>query len=185
MLTMQHATQVIEGTNLKLNIGSGSRPKNGYINVDILPLPGVDVVCDLDGGKLPFKDNSVIEICGDHVLEHVKNLVPLMQELYRICAPDAKMHFRFPYYTSETAFKDPTHVRYLNERTFSYFSRKAQKQENLPDYDLNIDFDVLGFGYLYHKRIFALPFMRSFLKRYFWNIVKTMTVSLQAKKPVR
>ncbi len=177
-------TKIAGKKGLKLNLGSSSRPIEGFLNVDILPLPGVDIVCDLEQ-PLPFEDNSVTQICGNHIVEHMKNLVPLMKELYRICEDGATLQFRIPYYTSESAFKDPTHVRFIGEKTFSYFSRKAQKYENLPDYDLHVDFDIERFQYMYYKRWFALPILRTFLKRYCWNIVKTMTVSLRVIKPPR
>ncbi len=170
--------------DLRLNLGSGSRRKEGFLNVDILALPGVDVVCDLEK-QLPFEDNSVIEVYGEHVLEHIEGFVPLMTELYRICKDGAALNFRIPYLTSESAFKDPTHRRFISERTFSYFSRAAQDKEGLPEYNLPMDFEIAGFDYMYHKRIFALPILRTFLKRYCWNIVKTMVVSLRAVKPAR
>lgn len=170
--------------NLRLNIGSGQRKKDGFLNVDVLSLPGVDVVCDLEK-PLPFEDNSVVEIHGEHILEHIDNFIPLLSELYRICSNNAVMNFRIPYYTSESAFKDPTHKRFISERTFSYFSRNAQKKEGLPEYNLPMDLEILGFDYLYHHRIFALPILRTFLKRYCWNIVKTMVVALRVIKPAR
>lgn len=182
-LMLEHTSNASR-TGIRLNLGSGSRPIQGYTNVDILPMPGVDVVCDLEV-RLPFDDNSVMEVTGEHVLEHINNFVPLMQELHRICANGAELHFRIPYYTSESAFKDPTHVRYMSERTFSYFSRRAQKDEHLPDYNLDMDFEILGFDYLYHRRWFALPIVRTVLKRYCWNIVKTMIVALRVVKPTR
>lgn len=180
-----HLPQHLQGKkDIRLHIGAGERKREGFVNIDILPLSGVDIVCDLNG-TLPLEDNSVIEVYGEHILEHIENFVPLMGELYRVCNDGAVLNFRIPYYTSESAFKDPTHRRFICERTFSYFSRKAQKDEGLPQYSLPFDFEILGFAYLYHKRWFALPFLRTILKRYCWNVVKTMHISLRVVKPAR
>ncbi|MFY0613145.1 MAG: hypothetical protein JXQ99_16560 [Hyphomicrobiaceae bacterium] len=54
--------------NLRVNIGCGHIPLDGYINVDMRDLPGVDVVADVGG--LPFEPDSVQELFSAHVLEH-------------------------------------------------------------------------------------------------------------------
>src|SRR4051812_38064813 len=53
-----------------LNLGCGSRPLQGFVNVDLLKAPGVDVVADVSG-PLPFDDGSVDLIYASHVLEHL------------------------------------------------------------------------------------------------------------------
>ena len=53
---------------IRLNLGSGHLPLDGYINVDSRDLPGVDIVADV--GRLPFEGGAVAEITSAHVLEH-------------------------------------------------------------------------------------------------------------------
>jgi len=53
---------------LRLNLGCGHVPLEGYLNVDRRQLPGVDVVSDLD--NLPFGQGELDEIFSAHVLEH-------------------------------------------------------------------------------------------------------------------
>lgn len=57
-----------DGAAPRLNIGCGHLPVEGYINVDMRELPGVDVVAAVD--DLPFDPGSVGEIFSSHVLEH-------------------------------------------------------------------------------------------------------------------
>jgi SAM-dependent methyltransferase len=46
------------------------RPLEGFVNVDLLEAPGVDVVADVSG-RLPFDDGSVDLLYASHVLEHL------------------------------------------------------------------------------------------------------------------
>lgn len=55
---------------LRLNLGSGSMPIPGFVNIDALPTaPGVDLVHDISQ-PLPFMDGTVDLIYASHVLEH-------------------------------------------------------------------------------------------------------------------
>ncbi len=42
-----------------LNLGSGSDVAPDEIGVDLLPLPNVGVVCNLDAYPLPFRTDSI------------------------------------------------------------------------------------------------------------------------------
>jgi len=53
---------------LRLNLGAGHVALDGYVNVDMRELPGVDIVARLD--DLPVEPHSVVEIFSSHVLEH-------------------------------------------------------------------------------------------------------------------
>lgn len=53
---------------LRLNVGCGHVPLEGYVNVDMREVPGVDVVATVD--DLPFADGEIVEISSTHVLEH-------------------------------------------------------------------------------------------------------------------
>ncbi len=56
-----------EGT-LKVNLGAGHLPLDGYVNVDMRPLPEIDVVASID--DLPFGPGTLAEISSAHTLEH-------------------------------------------------------------------------------------------------------------------
>lgn len=53
---------------LRLNLGCGHIPLDGYINIDGRSLPGVDIRADVD--RLPFEAGEVTEIYSAHLLEH-------------------------------------------------------------------------------------------------------------------
>jgi SAM-dependent methyltransferase len=67
----------------RLNLGCGPRPLAGFVNVDLLEGPGVDVVADISG-SLPFGDGEATLIYASHVLEHLPTLqVPVVLREWR------------------------------------------------------------------------------------------------------
>ena len=54
--------------SLRLNLGCGGVPLDGYINVDTRELPGVDLIAE--AGNLPVEPGTVREIHSAHLLEH-------------------------------------------------------------------------------------------------------------------
>jgi SAM-dependent methyltransferase len=57
-----------EADTLRLNLGCGHIPLDGFINVDMRELPGVDVIAE--AGDLPFEPGTVREIASAHLVEH-------------------------------------------------------------------------------------------------------------------
>jgi len=74
----------IQRRQILLGIGCGTNKKQGYIGIDRVKLPGVDVVCDIED-RLPFKDNTVDGIRVIQVLEHVRDLIFVLEEFWRVC----------------------------------------------------------------------------------------------------
>jgi ubiquinone/menaquinone biosynthesis C-methylase UbiE len=107
---------------VRLDIGCGRSKFKGTLGVDLVALPGVDVVADLTRG-LPFKDSSISEIYTSHTLEHVDNLTAVMEELWRVCKPNALVHIWVPHASCPfVTWIDPTHRRGMTIETFSYFN---------------------------------------------------------------
>lgn len=98
---------------MRLNLGCGADPKDGFVNVDFEYLPGTDIVADLSlPGSLPdVADDSVSEFLAVHFLEHLAQPLDFMQEMWRVAEPDATFVLATPYGSSDDAWEDPTHVR--------------------------------------------------------------------------
>lgn len=69
---------------LKLNLGSNCVRIQGFLNVDLVPHPNVDVVCNAI--KLPYQDNEVDEIYSSHLIEHFHyhDGLKALKEWYRV-----------------------------------------------------------------------------------------------------
>ncbi|MEI6843440.1 MAG: methyltransferase domain-containing protein [bacterium] len=162
---------------MKINLGSGKRRMEGYTNLDILPLENVDIVCDLNKG-IPLEENSVDEVFANHFLEHIKNLPYMMEEIYRVCKDGAVVDIRCPYFKSNGAFKDPTHVVFITENTFDYFNKEYTEGGKLPDYGFKCNFKVEKISYIWHSRRMKFVPFKSFLRRYVWNIAHSICFRL-------
>lgn len=121
---------LVKKQGIRLDIGGGNNPNPGFINIDILPLPRVDIVWDLEvtpwkiNGK-EFPAESVQMATASHVLEHINPhkgvFIAFMDEIWRIMKPDGLFTFVVPHASSPGFQQDPTHVNMINETTMHYF----------------------------------------------------------------
>ena len=107
---------------VKLNLGSGTDIRPDYVNLDIAPLAGVDVVHDLSELPLPFEDGSFEEVLCKDVLEHL-DYVPVLRELHRILRPGGRLVVEAPHFSSPAVYIDPTHRTAFSVETLGFFCR--------------------------------------------------------------
>lgn len=104
-----------------IDIGCGDRKQIPQaIGVDKREGPEVDIVTNLENA-LPFQDNSTDHLFAVHVLEHVHNLIGLMNDIHRVLRPSGVLHVLVPHWKDVIAVADPTHVRFFDIPTFQYF----------------------------------------------------------------
>ena len=158
-----------------VDIGCGANKLNGAFGLDRRKEPGVDIICDFEHA-VPLKTNSVDVVYMSHIMEHIRDLIPFMEEVYRVCRSEAEVRVIVPYYTSRGAFRDPTHVRYITEDTFQYF-------ESPTDYGAKTNFRIEKIVFDMRKpfRYFPKYFQKRF-RRYLWNVVDNMNVTLRVVK---
>ena len=108
---------------MKINLGSGGRPLDGYVNVDVNKNASrVDVVWDLDKYPWPFEDGTVDEVFMDQCLEHLDDHNRAMKEIYRILKTGGIARISVPHFTWQFAFHDPTHKHFYGYNTFFYYA---------------------------------------------------------------
>jgi len=81
----------------KVNLGCGSYPLEGYINVDIRESVKPDVVADILKG-LPFETDSIDEVSCSEFLEHFtpKQVTEVIREIARILKTNGVFEFGLP-----------------------------------------------------------------------------------------
>ncbi|HEY0781531.1 MAG TPA: methyltransferase domain-containing protein [Thermoanaerobaculia bacterium] len=79
----------------RLHVGSGKARLEGWVNLDVQALPGVDVVADVTQG-LQYSD--VEAIYAEHFLEHlaIDDAVAFLAEAHRALAPGAWLRLSTP-----------------------------------------------------------------------------------------
>jgi len=121
------------GQGLRLNLGCGLRRRDGFFGIDHVQLPDTDILADLNEPLSRLPDGSVAEIYTRHTLEHVRELLPLMAEIHRVCRPDARIEIVVPHFSNPYFYSDPTHVRHFGLYTFFYFAdEEDQPQRKVP-----------------------------------------------------
>ncbi|SDD36111.1 methyltransferase domain-containing protein [Actinokineospora iranica] len=104
-------------TPVILDIGCGdTKQYPDSIGVDLRAARDVDVVADLRDG-LPFPDASADRVFAVHVLEHLVDFLPLVDECHRVLRPGGILHVLSPWWRYVNAVADPTHVRLLDVQT--------------------------------------------------------------------
>ena len=107
---------------MKIDLGCGRFKKEGYFGIDVLRLPGVDLVCDCNQ-VIPLEDNIAEEINATDFLEHVNNdkRIHIMTEIWRLLKPGGIFTSRTPSTDGRGAFMDPTHYAFWNINSFLYY----------------------------------------------------------------
>lgn len=124
----------------KLNIGCGHDYKEGWVNVDKSRFVKADVYMDVDSDLwVPSNHNKASEIYMSHLLEHTKNPLFVMEQLWLVSKPDAKLVVRVPYGSSDNAWEDQTHTRPYFIGSFAYFSQMYYKGA---DYGYRGDWEI-------------------------------------------
>jgi hypothetical protein len=131
------------GRPIRLNLGVGRRPRDGYYGLDMIEMPGVDLVADLNEPLSALPDNSVEAVFTHHTFEHIVNLLPLLKEIHRIVIPNGTVEVVVPHFSNPYGYSDPTHVRFFGLYTFWYFADEAdQPRRKVPAFYLPERFAV-------------------------------------------
>ena len=108
------------GTRM-LEIGVGQRPVWPQSEtLDINPRSKATYIHDLNVFPYPFEDNTFDYIVAEHVLEHVKPILPVLDELHRIIKPTGQLRIEVPHFTSYHYWMDPTHQTPFGIGTLDY-----------------------------------------------------------------
>jgi SAM-dependent methyltransferase len=114
-----------QGLPVILDLGCGTRKVPGAFGIDVASLPGVDLVHDLEVTPYPLPGTCADTIHLSHVLEHLADPLPVLEEVWRLARPDGQVFIRTPHYSGMFAWVDPTHRRTFSSQSFHYFGENA------------------------------------------------------------
>lgn len=172
---------------MKLNLGCGTDVKAGWVNLDLFPLKGVDVVHDLKNFPWPFKDDSVEEIIMVHIIEHLPDTVKVMEEVWRIMKDGGLLNITLPYWNSEDFLTDPTHIKMFGNKTFEFFDPSSSYYQKR-SYYTKAKFKIVKKSYttcILNRYLKVPPTLsRAFeiLSMFFGNVIQVMDIELAAVK---
>ncbi|HUK05536.1 MAG TPA: methyltransferase domain-containing protein [Burkholderiales bacterium] len=109
-----------------VDLGCGRDKLAGAVGVDFAGNAQADVRHDLDVYPYPFPDGSFEVVVLRNVIEHVRNVVGLMEEIHRIGADGADVLVTTPHFSSLYSYQDPTHVRHLALDSLDYFTERTR-----------------------------------------------------------
>ncbi|MDE3058841.1 MAG: class I SAM-dependent methyltransferase [Bacteroidota bacterium] len=172
-----------------LDVGCGMRKRAGAVGIDINPRSCADVIHDLNVTPYPFPEDRFEEIVCDNVLEHVDDVVKVMEELYRIAKPDARMTIIVPFYVHRNANTDPTHKHFFGVHSFDYFVEGTAHSDfryssaRLELLSVEFDRDLKGHWFDKIFRFFANR-KKDFYENRLANIfpMRNLTFTLRVKK---
>lgn len=120
-----------------LDLGCGSTPRNpfganNFYGVDLFEQNDEKIkVADLAVNPIPFENDTFDFITAYDFIEHVPRViyspsrsfpfVNLMNEIFRCLKPGGYFLSHTPAYPYSPLFRDPTHVNYITEETFSIY----------------------------------------------------------------
>lgn len=170
-------------SDMRLHLACGRAKLPGFVGVDLVPLPGVvDVVQDLTKFPWPFPDNCAAEIVMRNILEHLPDTLPVMEEVWRIAKPGARVNVLVPYYNSPGAWGDPTHRRAFNEETFDYMAPSGEKPLSAYNYYTHARFRVTSLDARQNRWLKQLPARVRWTLAHHFATVHTLDFQLEAVK---
>jgi SAM-dependent methyltransferase len=104
-----------------LDVGCGNKKIPGAVGIDLVAGTQADIVHDLNVTPWPLEDNTFEFVRLWSVLEHLRDVVAVVNEVYRVSKPGATVIIGTPHFSSVNAYTDPTHQHLLSASFMDYF----------------------------------------------------------------
>lgn len=187
----------------KLNLGSGLKKYDGFLNVDKSPLNNPDQVVDLEQLPWPWEDNEFDHIVAKDILEHLGNtgedFIKILKEMYRVSTTGAIWEVIVPHWRCDTALDDLTHKRLITFNMFNMFNKRLQfekahngEADSLLSFENDIDIEVcdvqFDYTHVWQERMRAGQVTEEeliFALNHYNNVAVSTRLLIQVHKPGR
>ncbi len=161
---MTGMTQTLDVRPLHIELGCGTSKRNPQaVGIDILDVPGVDVVGDALEVLRGLPDGSVESVYSEHFMEHIDAPRDLLAECARVLRPGGEFRAVMPHFSNPAFYSDPTHSSFFGLYTFSYWVAKSPFTRGVPQYEAPLPFEIVS---VRHRFKSARPFyVRHALKK--------------------
>ena len=137
-----------------LDIGCGQNkyisenPKDTVIGLDKVKNVSPDCYHDLKtGNPLPFENDYFDKIVFNGSIEHLDNIVYVLEESHRVSKHGAIIYIYTIHYSSVYAMRDPTHKQHMAWQSFDYFTNERDDHMNFySDAHFKMIHREIGFG---------------------------------------
>lgn len=165
-------------TTKKLNMGCGSRIKEGWDNVDIQSGPKIKYCFNFNEFPYPIPSDSYNHINLEDVLEHLDRPDKVMMELWRISTHGAIIDIKVPHYTNKGAYNHLQHSHFFNEQCF------FQLEDQFSVIDKNNKFEIKELNIVPTRIGKYIPsWFRNKLSLFINGLHSSIEVSIKVNKP--
>lgn len=99
---------------MKLDIGCGPKKAPGFVGMDRHDYGDTDIIWNVEQYPWPLDENSCDELRSWHLVEHLKDLKPFLNEVHRVGKNGALFQFATPHFSSRDSWNDPTHIQHYS-----------------------------------------------------------------------
>ncbi len=85
------------GLPMMLDLVCGAKKVPGPCGIDVGALPGVDLVHDPEAVPYPLPESLADAVSLNDVLEHFKNPLRVLEEIWRLARPNARVYIQTPH----------------------------------------------------------------------------------------
>ena len=157
---------VKSGERVVLELGCGPNKTPGRIGIDLLDLPGVDIVADIDEGLGFLPDSSVDAIYSESFFEHVGDLQRLMAEVVRVLKPDGYNWMFVPHFSNPYYYSDYTHKSFFGLYTLRYFcAPEHQLQRKVPAFYSSVRIRVVSQRLIFFSNFRGIRFLKKVFQK--------------------
>ncbi|WP_310832399.1 methyltransferase domain-containing protein [Paenibacillus pedocola] len=166
---------------MRIDIGCGSSKESGYLGIDRVAYPGVDIVCDINE-EIPLPDNTAEFVMASRVLPYVNDLIAVMAEIYRISTHKAVVCILAPYAHSYSHSSNPFFKQKFDEYTPRYLTASFFQPSCSPLSPVVPDYPVppppFDYRLLRMELFYQYPFDQSLYETEELDVLKTLQANV-------